>query len=106
MQTMHVIYRHEKILIWFCVHFVHTAVTWQTNKQSVVVLSTTQAEYISSYWRGQISHMIEGMIGEMGITPHIESLARIQYRIITSRTRYIKYYNNCLGLQALHNWMK
>lgn len=34
-------------------------------------------------------------------TPYRQS--RIRYRIIISRTGYIKHYNNCLGSRTLHN---
>jgi len=45
-----------------------TTISWKTNQQSVVALSTTQAEYIALVEGVKEAMCLKGMIGELGIT--------------------------------------
>ncbi|XP_039687828.1 secreted RxLR effector protein 161-like [Medicago truncatula] len=53
-----------------------TLVTWKANQQSVVALSTTQAEYIALVEGVKEAIWLKGMIGEMGIS---QRRAKIYY---------------------------
>ena len=44
-----------------------TAISWKANQQSVVALSTTQAEYIALVEGVKEAMWLKGMIGELGI---------------------------------------
>ncbi|MCI13576.1 aspartyl-tRNA synthetase, partial [Trifolium medium] len=46
----------------------YAAVTWKANQQSVVALSTTQAEYIAHVEGVNEAIWLKGMIGKMGIS--------------------------------------
>ncbi|WJX42094.1 hypothetical protein P8452_29365 [Trifolium repens] len=58
----------RKSLSGFVFTLFGTAVTWKANQQSVVALSTTQAEYIALVEGVKEAIWLKGMIGEMGIS--------------------------------------
>ena len=72
-----------------------TAISWKANQQSVVALSTTQAEYIA---------LVEGMIGELGITQecvkiHCDSQSAIHlanHQVYHERTKHIDIRLHCV----------
>ena len=45
-----------------------TVISWKSNQQSVVALSTTQTEYIALVEGMKEAIWLKGMIGELGIT--------------------------------------
>ena len=57
----------RKSLSGFVFTLFGTTTTWKENLQSVVALSTTQAEYIALV-QGFVFIWLKGMIGEMGIS--------------------------------------
>ncbi|GAU50946.1 hypothetical protein TSUD_411390 [Trifolium subterraneum] len=73
------------------------AVTWKANQQSVVALSTTQAEYIALVEGVKEAIWLKGMIGEMGINQgcvkiHCDSQSAIHlanHQVYHERTKHI-----------------
>jgi len=58
----------RKSLSGFAFTLFGTTISWKANQQSVVALSTTQAEYISLVEGVKDAMWLKGMIGELGIT--------------------------------------
>ena len=58
----------RKSLSGFVFTLFGTTVTWKENQQSVVALSTTQAEYIALVEGVKEAIWLKGMIGEIGIS--------------------------------------
>jgi hypothetical protein len=58
----------RKSLSGFVSTFYGTTISWKANQQSVVALSTTQAEYIALVEGVKEVIWLKGMIGDLGIT--------------------------------------
>ena len=58
----------RKSLSGFVFTLFGTTISWKANQQSVVALSTTQAEYIALVEGVKEAMWLKGMIGELGIT--------------------------------------
>ncbi|CAJ2651441.1 unnamed protein product [Trifolium pratense] len=87
----------RKSLSGFVFTLFGTAVTWKANQQSVVALSTTQAEYIALVEGVKEVIWLKGMIGEMGIGQgfvkiHCDSQCAIHlanHQVYHERTKHI-----------------
>ncbi|CAJ2636069.1 unnamed protein product [Trifolium pratense] len=87
----------RKSLSGFVFTLFGTAVTWKANQQSVVALSTTQAEYIALVEGVKEAIWLKGMIGEMGISQgcvkiHCDSQSAIHlanHQVYHERTKHI-----------------
>ncbi|KAK2414734.1 secreted RxLR effector protein [Trifolium repens] len=87
----------RKSLSGFVFTLFGTAVTWKANQQSVVALSTTQAEYIALVEGVKEAIWLKGMIGEMGIGQgcvkiHCDSQSAIHlanHQVYHERTKHI-----------------
>ncbi|CAJ2648276.1 unnamed protein product [Trifolium pratense] len=87
----------RKSLSGFVFTLFGTAVTWKANQQSVVALSTTQAEYIALVEGVKEAILLKGMIGEMGISQgcvkiHCDSQSAIHlanHQVYHERTKHI-----------------
>ncbi|CAJ2646442.1 unnamed protein product [Trifolium pratense] len=87
----------RKSLSGFVFTLFGTAVTWKANQQSVVALSTTQAEYIALVEGVKEAIWLKGMIGEMGISQgcvkiHCDNQSAIHlanHQVYHERTKHI-----------------
>ncbi|WJX45133.1 hypothetical protein P8452_32036 [Trifolium repens] len=87
----------RKSLSGFVFTLFGTAVTWKANQQSVVVLSTTQAEYTALVEGVKEAIWLKGMIGELGIGQgcvkiHCDSQSAIHltnHQVYHERTKHI-----------------
>ncbi|CAJ2646845.1 unnamed protein product [Trifolium pratense] len=87
----------RKSLSGFVFTLFGTTVTWKANQQSVVALSTTQAEYIALVEGVKEAIWLKGMIGEMGISQgcvkiHCDSQSAIHlanHQVYHERTKHI-----------------
>jgi hypothetical protein len=87
----------RKSLSGFVFTLYGTAISWKANQQSVVALSTTQAEYIALVEGVKEAIWLKGMIGELGITQecvkiHCDSQSAIHlanHQVYHERTKHI-----------------
>ncbi len=87
----------RKSLSGFVFTLFGTAISWKANQQSVVALSTTQAEYIALVEGVKEAIWLKGMIGELGITQecvkvHCDSQSAIHlanHQVYHERTKHI-----------------
>ena len=87
----------RKSLSGFVFTLFGTAISWKANQQSVVALSTTQAEYIALVEGVNEAMWLKGMIGELGITQgcvkiHCDSQSAIHlanHQVYHERTKHI-----------------
>jgi len=87
----------RKSLSGFVFTLFDTAISWKANQQSVVALSTTQAEYIAFVEGVKEAMWLKGMICELGITQecvkiHCDSQSAIHlanHQVYHERTKHI-----------------
>jgi len=87
----------RKSLSGFVFTLYGTTISWKANQQSVVALSTTQAEYIALVEGVKEAIWLKGMIGELGITQecvkiHCDSQSAIHlanHQVYHERTKHI-----------------
>lgn len=87
----------RKSLSGFVFTLYGTTISWKANQQSVVTLSTTQAEYIAFVEGVKDAIWLKGMIGELGITQeyvkiHCDSQSAIHlanHQVYHERTKHI-----------------
>ena len=82
------------------------AVSWCSKLQSIVALSTTQAEYIAAVSAGKEIRWMRNLLHEMGFSPPAPSVLRIDNQSAISVVKHPEHHGRMKQLDLSWYWLR
>jgi hypothetical protein len=81
------------------------AITWKSNKQTIITLSSTEAEYVALTEAGRETCWLRNLYGELGFTQSKPTVVKADNDISIAMAGGIQFYLRSKHIALRHHWI-